>query len=66
MVTKVLFISIFILIIIHFFDIVDLLTDISNRAEWLKQYIYIMQSRLRILNQCHRIDQRCELQCQFC
>ena len=48
------------------YDIVDLLTDISNRDEWLKQYIYNMQIRLRILNPCHRTGQRCKLQCQFC
>ena len=48
------------------YDIVDMLTDISNRDEWLKQYIYNMQIRLRILNLCHRTGQRCKLQCQFC
>ena len=47
-------------------DIVDLLTDISNRDEWLKQFIYNMQIRLRILNPCNRTGQRCKLQCQFC
>ena len=36
------------------YDIVDMLTDISNRDEWLKQYIYNMQIRLCILNPCHR------------
>ena len=48
------------------YDIIDMLTDISNRDEWLKQYIYNMQIRLRILNLCHRTGQRCKLQCQFC
>ena len=48
------------------YDIVDMLTDISNREEWLKQYIYNMQSRLQILNPCHRTGQCCKLQCQFC
>ena len=63
------------------YDIFDLLTDISNRDEWLKQYIYNMQIRLRILNPCHRTGQHglsfihcnchvivihCKLQCQFC
>ena len=48
------------------YDIVDMLTDISNRDEWLKQYIYYMQNRYRILNPCHRTGQRCKLQCQFC
>ena len=47
-------------------DIVDLFTDISNRDEWVKQYIYNMQIRLCILNPCHRTGQRCKLQCQFC
>ena len=48
------------------YDIVDLLTDISHRDEWFKQYIYNMQIRLRIFNPCHRTGQRCKLQCQFC
>ena len=48
------------------YDIVDMLTDISNLDEWLKQYIYNMQIRLRILNPCHRTGQRYKLQCQFC
>ena len=48
------------------YHIVDMLTDISNRDEWLKQYIYNMEIRLRILNPCHRTSQRCKLQCQFC
>ena len=48
------------------YDIVDMLTDISNRDDWLNQYIYNMQIRLRILNPCHRTGQRCKLQCQFC
>ena len=48
------------------YDIVDMLTDISNRDEWLKQYIYNMQNRLRILNPCHRTGKRYKLQCQFC
>ena len=48
------------------YDIVDVLTDISNRDEWLKQYIYNMQIRLRILNPCHLTGQCCKLQCQFC
>ena len=48
------------------YDIVDMLTDISNRDEWLKQYIYNMQIRLRILKPCYRTGQRCKLQCQFC
>ena len=48
------------------YDIVDMLTHISNRDEWLNQYIYNMQNRLRILNPCHRTGQRCKLQCQFC
>ena len=48
------------------YNIVDMLTDISNRDEWLKQYIYNMQIRLRILNPCNRTGQRCKLQCQFC
>ena len=48
------------------YDIVDMLTDISNRDEWLKQYIYNMQICFRILNPCHRTGQRCKLQCQFC
>ena len=47
------------------YDIVDMLTDISNRDEWLKQYIYNMQILLCILNPCHRTGQRCKLQCQF-
>ena len=47
------------------YDIVDLLTYISNRDELLKQYIYNMQIRLRIFNPCHRTGQRCKLQCQF-
>ena len=47
-------------------DIVHLLTDISNRDEWVKHYIYNMQIRLRILYPCHRIGQRCKLQYQFC
>ena len=47
-------------------DIVVLLTDISNRDKWVKQYIYNMQIRLRILNPFHRTGQRCKLQCQFC
>ena len=48
------------------YNIVYMLTDISKRDEWLKQYIYNMQIRLRILNPCHRTGQRCKLQCQFC
>ena len=48
------------------YNIVDLFTNISNSDEWLKQYIYNMQIRLRILNTCHRTGQRCKLQCQFC
>ena len=48
------------------YSIVDMLTDNSNRDEWLKQYIYNMQIRLRIFNPCHRTGQRCKLQCQFC
>ena len=48
------------------YNIIDMLTDISNRDEWLKQYIYNMQIRLRIFNPCHRTGQRCKLQCQFC
>ena len=47
------------------YDIVDMLSDNSNRDEWLKQYIYNMQIRFRILNPCHRTGQRCKLQCQF-
>ena len=47
------------------YDIVHMLTDISNRGEWLKQYIYNMQNRLRILNPCHRTDQRCKFQFQY-
>ena len=47
-------------------DIVDFITYISTRYEWLKQYIYYIQIRLRIINPCHRTGQRCELQCQFC
>ena len=38
------------------YDIVDLLTDISNRDEWLKQYIYNMQIRLRIFNPCQPVN----------
>ena len=48
------------------YDIVYLFTDISNRDDWLKQYIYNMQIRLRLLNRCHRTNKRCKLQCQFC
>ena len=47
------------------YNIVDMLTEISNRDEWLKQYIYNMQIRLCILNPCHRTGQRCKLQFQF-
>ena len=47
-------------------DIVDLLTDISNRDLWVLQYIYIMKIRLCIFNLCHRTGQRCNLQRQFC
>ena len=47
-------------------DIVDLLTDISNRYLWVKQYIFKLQIRLRILNPCHRTCQRCKLLFQFC
>ena len=47
-------------------DIVYLLTNISNRDLWIKQYIYNMQIRLRIFNPCHRTGQSCKLQCQFC
>ena len=47
------------------YDIVDMLTDISNRDEWLKQYIYNMQIRLRILNPCHRTGQLCKLTVNF-
>ena len=35
------------------YDIVDLLTDISNRNEYLKQYIYNIEIVVRILNPCH-------------
>ena len=48
------------------YDIGVLLTDISNREEWLKQYIYNMQIRLCSLNPCHLTGQRCKLQCQYC
>ena len=48
------------------YDIVDLLTDTSNRDECLKQYIYNMQICLRILNPCNRTGHCCKLQCQFC
>ena len=37
------------------YDIYDLLTDISNHDEWLKQYIYNMQICFFILNPCHRL-----------
>ena len=47
-------------------DIVYLLTKISIRDLWVKQYIYNLKIRLRILNPCHRTGQRCKLQCQFC
>ena len=47
-------------------DIVYLLTNILSRDLWVKQYIYNMQSRLCILNQCHQTNQRGKLQCQFC
>ena len=53
----------------HYYSLYDnvySLTDISNRDEWLKQYIYNMQIRLLILNPSHRTRQRCKLQCQFC
>ena len=46
-------------------DIVYLLTKISSRDLWVKQYIYNLQIRLRIFNPCHRTGQRCKLQCQF-
>ena len=46
-------------------DIVDLITNISSRDVRIKQYIYKMQIRLRMLNPCHRTGQRCKLQCQF-
>ena len=39
-------------------DIVDLLTNVSSRNVWIKQYIYNMQIRLRIYKQCHRTGQR--------
>ena len=47
-------------------DIVYLLTIISSRDSWVKQYIYNLQIRLRILNPRLRTKQRCKLQCQFC
>ena len=47
-------------------DIVYLLSKISSRDLWVKQYIYNLQIHLRILNPCHRTGQRCKLQCQFC
>ena len=47
-------------------NIVDLLTNISSRDEWLKQYIYNMQIHLQILNPCYCTNNRCKLQCKFC
>ena len=41
-------------------DIVHLLTNISSRDLWVKQYIYNMQIRLCILNPCHSTGQRCK------
>ena len=44
------------------YHIVDMYTHISDRDEWVKQYNYNMQIRLRILNPCHRAGNRCKLQ----
>ena len=46
-------------------DIVHLLTNISSRHVWVKQYIYKMQICLRILNPCHRTGQLCKLNVDF-
>ena len=63
-VTTVLFISIFVLVIIHLVTLFICLLK-SQVVTWVKQYIYYLQIRLFILNPCHRAGQRCNLQCQF-
>ena len=47
-------------------DIVYLLSKISSRGLWVKQYIYNLQIRLCILNPGYHAGRRCKLQCQFC
>ena len=43
-------------------DIGYLLFKIARRDIWVKEYIYNLQIRLRIINPCHRTGQRCKLQ----